>query len=194
MVARSRILACYSFSLVRCKPFAVDIRLRTLTPQTSDWNSLDDHHAFMKSAIYGSFGRHLMTIVEGPMSMYHTNFDPHPPSAAISSTSSPVTEVITCYFASHDPGFEEKVKKLAGIIKENTETFKAAAGGWIIEDVEHESIGSGTKGKAYAVVFGWDSVEAHMKFRETEAFKENIHLLREGPLKLEVHHTKFVEK
>ena len=60
----------------------------------------------------------------------------------------------------------------------------------MIEDVEYE----GKKGKAYVGVLGWESVEAHMSFRETQAFKDIIHLLRDDPLGLEVHHTKFVEK
>ena len=165
-----------------------------LTLQLQDWDSVEAHHAFMKSPIYGPFGKHLMTIIDGKLTMLHANFDPHPPSAAVSSTTSPVTEVITAYFTSHDAAFEENVKKLTGVLKEKAEGFRAASGGWIVEDVEHESLGEGKKGKAYAAVIGWESVEAHMKFRETEDFKQGIHLLRDGPVKLEVHHTKFVER
>lgn len=148
----------------------------------------------MKSSIYGPFGKHLMTIIDGQLTMLHANFDPHPPSAAVSSTTSPVTEVVTCYFTAHDAGYEENVKKLTGILKEKAEGFRAASGGWVVEDVEHESIGEGKKGKAYVAVVGWESLEAHMRCRETEFFRDNIHLLREGPVKLEVHHTKFMEK
>jgi hypothetical protein len=154
-----------------------------------------------------------MTIVDGPLTMMHANFTPHPPSAAVSNTTSPVTEVITCYFSAENDSFEENVNKLIPIIKEKAKGFKAASGGWVIEDVEHESIGSGKKGKAFVAVIGyvpsrrrfvdtiltpessrWESVEAHMKFRETQTFKDNIHLLRDGPTALEVHHTAFTEK
>ena len=143
---------------------------------------------------YGPFGKHLMSIVDGHPTMYHANLNPHPPSAAISSTSSPATECLTCYFSSLDPSYEENFNKFVAVLSKDVEGFKAAAGGWLVEDVEHEKIGSGKKGKAFVGFLGWESVEAHKKFRETEAFNDNIHLLREGPVALEVHHTVFVEK
>ena len=146
----------------------------------------------MKSSIYGTFGKHLTTIVDGSFTMYHTNFSPHPPAPPISFA--PVTEVITCYFTSHSSDFETNALKLVDVVQKEAEGFRGSASGWVIEDVEHESFGEGKKGKAWVAVLGWDSVEAHMKFRETEAFKQNIHLLREGPVKMEVHHTKFVTK
>lgn len=154
-----------------------------------DWDSFDAHKNFMASPTYGPFAKHLMTIVDGPFSMYHANLTPHPPTAAV-GTASPVTEVLTCYFEKEDDGFESKVNQLIKVISENAEGFKAASGGWVIEDVEYE----GKKGKAYVGVLGWESVEAHMSFRETQAFKDNIHLLRGDPLGMEVHHTKFAEK
>ena len=125
--------------------------------------------------------------------MYHANLNPHPPSAAVSSTSSPVTECLTCYFSELDPAYEEDFNKFIAAVKENAKGARAA-GGWLVEDVEHEKIGSGKKGKAFVGFLGWESVEAHQKFRETKAFSENIHLIREGPVALEVHHTVFVEK
>ena len=121
--------------------------------------------------------------------MRHANFTPHPPTAAL-GTASPVTEVLTCYFDKVNDGFESKINQLIRAIADNSKDFKAASGGWVIEDVEYK----GKKGKAYVAVVGWESVEAHMSFRETRAFKDNIHLLREDPLGLEVHHTKFLEK
>lgn len=121
--------------------------------------------------------------------MQHANFTPHPPTAALGTTS-PVTEVLTCYFEKEDDGFDSKVDQLFKVLSEKAEGFKAASGGWVVEDVEYK----GKKGKAYVGVLGWESVEAHTKFRETQTFKDNIHLLREDPLGMEVHHTVFVEK
>lgn len=120
--------------------------------------------------------------------MLHATFTPHPPSAAL-GPASPVTEVLTCYLETEDPGFESKAKQLVKAISDN-EGFKAASVGWVVEDVEYE----GKKGKAYVALVGWESVEAHMACRETQAFKDNAHLIREDTLGLEVHHTKFVEK
>lgn len=130
-----------------------------------------------------------MTIVDGPLTMRHANLTPHPPTAALGTTS-PVTEVLTCFFEREVDGFQSKFNQLVKAVADNSEGFKAASGGWVLEDVEYE----GKKGKAYVGLVGWESVEAHMSFRETQAFKDNIHLLREDPLGMEVHHTKFVEK
>ena len=130
-----------------------------------------------------------MTIVDGPFTMRHATFTPHPATPAL-GTSSPVTEVVTCYFEKENEGFQSKIDQLVKAISENAEGFKGAAGGWVFEDVEYE----GKKGKAYVWLLGWESVEAHMAFRETQAFRDNIHLLREDPLGSEMHHTKFVEK
>jgi len=135
-----------------------------------------------------------MTIVDGSIDMMHANFTPHPPSDAVSRTTSPATEVLTCYFTAKDESFEGNANKLLDVIKEKAKGFKAASVGWVIEDVEHESIGKGKKGKAFVAVIGWESVEAHMNFRETQDFKDKIHLLREGPVGMEVHHTVFNEK
>lgn len=122
--------------------------------------------------------------------MRHANLTPHPPTAAL-GTASPVTEVLTCYFGEKgDEGFESKYKQVIKITSENAEGFKGAVGGWVVEDVEYE----GKKGKAFVGLVGWESVEAHMAYRETQAFKDNIHLLTEDSLGLDVHHTKFVER
>jgi len=157
-----------------------------------DWDSYEAHQTFTKTSIYGPFAKHLMTLVDGNLSMYHANFDPHPPSAALSANI-PVTEVLTLYFTSKDDSFQGNVRKFIDVLK-GFEGFKAASGGWVIEDVEHEKIGSGKKGKAFVGVIGWESVEAHMNARQTDAFKKNIHLLREGPVAMEVHHAKFNER
>lgn len=132
-----------------------------------------------------------MTIVDGDLSMYHANFDPHPPTAAL-STNAPVTEVLTAYFTSKDDSYEGNVRKLLDAFKD-IEGFRAASSGWVMEDVAHEKIGSEKKGKAFVALAGWDSVEAHQKARETDIFKNNAHVIREGPVALEMHHTTFNE-
>lgn len=131
-----------------------------------------------------------MTIVDGSIEMRHANLTPHPPSAAL-GTASPVTEVFTSYLDKEDEEFESKVKQMLKVIADNAEGFKGASGGWVIEEVDYK----GDKGKkAYVGLLGWESVEAHMSFRETQTFKDNAHLLREDPLGSELHHTKFVER
>ena len=136
-----------------------------------------------------------MTIVDGPITMLHAHLDPHPPSAALSSTSSPVTEVITAYFSQQNSYYASNFLQAAKAVEQKPESgFKGKSGGWVEEDVESEKLGDGKKGKAFVGLFGWESVEAHMKFRETQEFKDNIHLLRDGTAGMEVHHTSFIEK
>lgn len=56
--------------------------------------------------------------------------------------------------------------------------FQGAIFGPVIEDIAKD--GENVKGSAFKLCIGWTSIEAHMRFRETDAFKKNIHLLREG--------------
>ena len=165
-----------------------------LTHPPTDWDSYESHQNFVASPPYAPFEKHLLTLVDGPVSMRHANFSPHPPSSAISSTTSPVTEVLTAYFDSQDSSFAEKYAQFASALIDDG-SCKAAAGGWVMEDVEHGSLGAGKKGKAFVACLGWDSKKAHMKARETPAFKNNIQLLRGPEVKaLEVYHVAFTEK
>ncbi|CAD6573718.1 MAG: hypothetical protein ASARMPREDX12_006216 [Alectoria sarmentosa] len=161
----------------------------TDTSTPTDWDSLDHHKQFIGSPTYGPFAKHLMTIVDGPLTMLHANFAPHPPTAAL-GTASPVTEVLTFYFEGENDGFDSKLRQFIKVISDNAEGFKAASGGWVIEDVEYK----GKKGKAYVAILGWESVEAHMNFRETQTFKDSINIVRADPLGMEVHHTEFLER
>ncbi len=162
----------------------------------SDWDSVQAHKDLIASPTYGPFAKHLMTIIDGHISLSHANFDPHPPSAALSGA--PVTERFTVYFSADTPeakikSFDENVSKFLKVLKENAENgFKAVAVGWVVEELDHEGVEG--KAKALTGVIGWDSVEAHLKFRETPAFKENAGLLSEGVKAAEIHHVKFHER
>lgn len=143
----------------------------------------------------------MLTIVDGPLTMHHATLTPHAAAAAALGTASPVTEVLTCYFDKKDEGgggfeakFEAKFEQLAQVVAAHAEGFRGgAAGGWVVEEEGVEF--KGEKGKrAYVGLLGWESKEAHMAFRETEAFRDNIHLLREDPVGMEVHHTRFVQR
>jgi hypothetical protein len=64
----------------------------------------------------------------------------------------------------------------------------AIAGGWVIEELDHAKIG---KARAYLAACGWTSVEAHMRYRDTDYFKEKIVELREKVGATEMHHVVF---
>lgn len=52
----------------------------------------------------------------------------------------------------------------------------ANAHGWISEELEHEKVEGKARGYYFAI--GWESVDAHMRFRETKPFAESIPALR----------------
>jgi hypothetical protein len=83
------------------------------------------------------------------------------------------------YTSEDQSQFESDLKKLIAVIeKESSGTHTASAGGWIEEEADIP--GSSEKGKAYIAALGWHSIEAHMSFRETQHFKDNIHFLRKA--------------
>ncbi|KAI9810843.1 MAG: hypothetical protein M1827_006050 [Pycnora praestabilis] len=165
-----------------------------------DWDSVEDHQRFISSNPYAPFAKHLFTIADParPHSLIHVNFTPHPPSRAVSSTSSPATEIATFYFpasvtAEEQKKYEDSYNRFTELLSKESDGFVAGSAGWSIEEVEHESVGEGNKAKVFVLTYGWKSVEAHMQFRETSTFKKNIGLLRDGPKGVEMHHVKFIE-
>jgi hypothetical protein len=63
--------------------------------------------------------------------------------------------------------------------------------GWGVEkDFPVRGGEEGQKGTLFTALIGWPSIDAHMKFRETDVFKENVGLLRNlgGLVKLTMFH------
>ncbi|KAL9603856.1 MAG: hypothetical protein Q9219_000965 [cf. Caloplaca sp. 3 TL-2023] len=162
-----------------------------------DWDSLDAHQKFMGQSYYGPFVKHLLSAVDGKMVVFHAEFTPHPPTAAISSTSAPATEIVRHFFSadlsdSDKSTFEENVQKFEKIV-EKAEGFKGFACGWIIEEQEHPKVEG--KAKLWQTCIGWQSVEAHMAFRESKDFLDNVDLMRpEFGKSITMHHVKFQER
>ncbi|KAG8532767.1 uncharacterized protein KY384_002645 [Bacidia gigantensis] len=160
-----------------------------------DWDSYDHHQDFVKSSIYGPFVKHLMTIVNGGFTMRHANFEPHPPSKVVGKTNAPVTEVLTAYVEAKDEGYAANVTKFGHKLQdERVQGFKGFSSGWVMENVEHEKFGEGKKGHAYVAVFGYETMEDHARVRDSQFFKDNIGLIREGAAGLQMHHVCFDEK
>lgn len=166
-----------------------------------DWDSVKHHKEFMSSDVYGPFGEKLMTLLDGIEGLYHSHLTPHPPSKALSQSSSPATELLTVYFPAHYSShqmskFQSDMAQLVGAIESNGgDSFTGFAGGWCVEDEVKSPANQEHKGKAYFAAIGWKSVKAHLDFRETEHFKKNIHLLRgaDGLLGLHVQHYHGIE-
>jgi heme-degrading monooxygenase HmoA len=139
----------------------------------SDWNSVEDHLKFVSSPEFGEMlGKNRGYLAGKPVS-YRVNLKPHPATDALSK--SPVTELFTCYFpaditAETKAEFEAVFNRFAEVGKNKAEGITAVAGGWVVEEVEYKD----QKSRAFLGVFGWQSVDAHKKYRETDAFKEAV--------------------
>jgi heme-degrading monooxygenase HmoA len=116
------------------------------------------------------FVQKIATIMSGPVHMQHAEFRTPISTAAVA----PIVEMLTLYF-SNDVDQASADTTLIGFIQtivENAKGFVGYTTGWIIEEVEHEKVEG--KGKAYAVAIGWESLEAHMAYRDTQTFKDDI--------------------
>ena len=149
----------------------------------------------MASPAYGPFAKHLMTIVDSDskITVYHAHLTPHPPTAATTANPPIITEMIECYLKTEDEAHPPKVQHLMDLIEKTSPGYKARATGWVMEEVEHEKF-EGKKGRLFLGCLGWENVEAHFTYKETETFKNSIGMLREIPVAVEVHHTPFTEK
>lgn len=101
-----------------------------------------------------------------------------------------MTEVATFFFegAPPDDAYESTKKFVETCQKETGEDVAGWAYGVSHEEIEKD----GVKGRGAVLLIGWQSKEEHMAFREKDAFKNNIHLLRQTTKAIEVHHTQFM--
>lgn len=142
----------------------------------------------MASPEYGPMVKHLKQIMaEGEPQFIHYEF---PSTGKLTSAfSAPVTELATFYLPSKTSSFQSNLENFAEVISSsNVSGFLGVASGWSIEDVEHEGFGTGKKGKAVLLAIGWESIDAHMAFRETDTFRNVIGFAREEPKGAELHH------
>ncbi|KAI9760799.1 MAG: hypothetical protein M4579_001429 [Chaenotheca gracillima] len=151
-----------------------------------DWDSLDAHKAFMSSTDYDPFVKHLLSILDGDPQLHHAKLSPFPPTRTLSNSSNPVTEVVTFHFPasfsdSDAQDFDKAWAQTLKAFQDNAGPGLTGSGvsGWIVEELEIPNKTPTEKGKAFQLAFGWESVDAHMKFRETQAFKDNIERVRE---------------
>ncbi|KAI4244952.1 MAG: hypothetical protein LQ352_006674 [Teloschistes flavicans] len=154
-----------------------------------DWDSLDGHKQFMNQSYYPPFVKHLKSIVDGDLAVQHASLSPHPPAVALTSITK-VTEVVEHYFPadiseSDRSSFETNLKEFTKILENKAEGCTGFAGGWVIEELEHEEV----EGKAkkeycppidsalfYALIYDYD-LSDHVSFSEA---RKTLDLLRES--------------
>ncbi|CAG8959812.1 hypothetical protein HYFRA_00001720 [Hymenoscyphus fraxineus] len=149
-----------------------------------DWDSYEAHINFTKSSVYESFANNLGALMEG-FHLHHVGLKPFPPTVL---GKAPVIEFAT--FLDTQPQFLDNVGKFMNAVGMPEKCYGGAWGESVETDVGKHEDGS-VKGRAVVLVIGWESKEAHMQFRETEVFKGNIGLLREGVGGVEMFHVPF---
>jgi len=111
--------------------------------------------------------------------MFHAHLKPD--TQVLDKSHSPATEILLLYFptdysqADQDK-FAADCRKMVNVVKDNSDKYTGDASGWVVE--EQTIPDTEEKAKVFSAQIGWKSVQDHLDFRHTEAFKENIHLLR----------------
>ncbi|KAL1629327.1 hypothetical protein SLS56_005431 [Neofusicoccum ribis] len=156
-----------------------------------DWDDISNHKTFIASPAYGPFLSGVSTLLAAPPALAHHRFAT--PLAALTS-GAPVTELVSFYFpaAYSDADFAGPWDEFAGVTARHAAGLVGSAGAWGEEEVEHASLG-GEKGRVFLAAIAWESVDAHMAYRETAAFKESIVKLRALVSGIEMHHVDFKE-
>lgn len=151
---------------------------------------MDDINA--RSRFGGEAVKELPNILSHGEFTKHVSVVPSPPLIL----QSPVAEIMLAYFppdiskARRDntlAQFQQFVER--GLNK--CPDFRGVSYGWGAEnDFPVRGEQEGQVGSVFMAFIGWPSVDAHVEFQETEAFKENIHFIRtmEGIIKLATFH------
>lgn len=119
---------------------------------------------------------------------------PYPPTAL----KAPVTEIMLAWFpADIAPDLKDSnIKKLEKFAEKSLAACSAIQAinvGWGVEN-DFPVLGGeeGQKGSVLVMFIGWPSIDAHMQYRDTDAFKEAVPLIRglEGRLNIKMFHVK----
>jgi hypothetical protein len=158
----------------------------------SAWDSIQSHKDFMTTTEYPSFAKKFLSIKGGDHSIIHVDFKPSN-DIHDKALTAPVTELATFLFPSAIPeSYESGLLEFdAANVEAKIKGYQGAAYGFAHED--EVVLEDGKKGKAVVLAIGWDSVEDHLKFRETSTFKEHINLLTDGISGAEMVHVQFLE-
>ncbi|TGO47590.1 hypothetical protein BCON_0271g00110 [Botryotinia convoluta] len=162
-----------------------------------DWTSLAPHKAFMGSPAYLAFLENLQPIMGSAEIIHVRKLDV---AGAIEKGNAGqkggVMEVAT--FFDVEDVFLEGVEYFKTAIR-NLHAEKKIAGflgvidsGEVIEKIaKNKEAMEEEKGRALVIMIGWENKEAHMAFRETKEFADNIGYLRKGTSGADMFHIAF---
>lgn len=159
-----------------------------------DWDAVSSHAAFVAdTAAFGPMRAALAALQPG--APYHAALDPAPPAVL---DAAPAVEVLHLYFPA-DAGLEREQAALATLREFADVTRAAAAGlvgvpalGWVVEERPWTD---GRPARVALLLVGWRAVDAHLAYRETDAFKGSIGMLRglDGLLGMSMYHVSCAE-
>ncbi|KAL4732722.1 hypothetical protein ACLX1H_001741 [Fusarium chlamydosporum] len=161
-----------------------------------DWDTLEDHENYPKSADHGPIIESLKPLVSFEKSINkHVTLNPFPPEDVLDRARSPVTEVLVAFFPSDysvasRAAATRRLEQFAGQALKASPDWRGISYGWSVENDVPIRGDESNSGSMLVAFIGWPSLEAHQKFRETDDFKQNIGLLREmeGLIKLSAFH------
>ncbi|KAI1463516.1 uncharacterized protein F4812DRAFT_446399 [Daldinia caldariorum] len=178
-----------AFSIIKEKSSARAIRASTVHEHPEqvgifmDWDSAEAHHAFRtrEAASYNAFldaaRPHCAKL---PPLLFHAQLAPFPPAVldnAGGKGRTPVAQVLFMYFApdADADGAETLARAQNFVAKLVGGEFAGLTGesslGWSVErDVDYK----GEKARVLVVILGWESVQAHLEVRETDAWKDAV--------------------
>ncbi|KAG8170225.1 hypothetical protein KVR01_000970 [Diaporthe batatas] len=158
-----------------------------------DFASVEEHEKFAEE-----FGKDIVTdfpkILGGHHFTKHVTLTPYPHTAL----RAPVTEVLLIWFPSDlapevKDAATKRLQQFADACLGSNGGIHAINIGWGVEnDFPVRDGEEGQKGSLLTAMIGWLSIATHIQFRETDTFKDNIHLLRgiEGFVKMTMFHIK----
>ncbi|CEJ57515.1 hypothetical protein PMG11_06206 [Penicillium brasilianum] len=159
-----------------------------------NWDSLEAHEEANKDPAYLPAVIPIGSVCSGPHTVYHARFNPYPPTVLAEA---PVTEVMTIYFPADyslddQKTYDDGMRKFFKACHTHAGGFLTSTGGWVHEVQKLED---GEEVKAYVALFGWESVDHHLAFRETIHFNELRKNMGQPKdlKKLEVVHVKVTE-
>jgi len=158
-----------------------------------DWESVDSFKAFISTPGYGAFRENLGSIMGGPPRLVFAARTEASPFSNVATA--PVSEMVELYFPADYPeaDFDKNFASFKKVVGETAEGVVSIVGGWSVEEMPPREAGEEGKDKLFVGGIGWESIDAHMAFRETEGFKKAIPFLREGTKTIKMHHVKFTQ-
>lgn len=107
---------------------------------------------------------------------------------AAEALSAPVTELVTVSFTQGTPptSYQEDLSTFCSVLDSAPGCVHRAFG-----LTRNPVTMSGGEGHAALLMIGWTSVEAHLRFKTTRPWQENIHLVRAPGAAVEMHHVEF---